>query len=1056
MPDLKFRSPPRTAGTISVVDRSAIRWSRMPYSDRRVSGEPPLPIVLAIPFGLLIWVLPLMGCTGSSVDAEPGRLADSQASAAADSSLSAEQPTDSDLPDQKLTVEEISALIAQGDYEQADAVIRSMLSGDPGNASLLFMAARSAHDQGRLDEAIESLRLIPPGHAEAGFPAMGQTADWLLEADRLAEAEAAFDAMLKQYGDLVPVHRRLADVLNSQSRRVEAAEHINALIRLGDVTEKELLSLTTLSVPYHDELRDDAYSTVSNESPQRQTVNMRDLAAAKEKLVQGDLGSAKALVARLRQEFPQSAPVAALEGRVYEALQSDEELQRWRTTLPAGIRQEAEYWTAIGAWMLRSGKPEAAIRSFCEAIKLDATDRVAYQRLSEALAGVGEIESAERIAARKSLLDDAWQLALNVGLNRTTRIADMEALAEKLDLLGRPWEAVSWRMVLAHESGRLEEALPSLMQTRQTLAQSDAGATTPDLLCGIDPARWPLPEEPGTSMESPANRVAGREIRLPSRKHSIVMVDVAAAIGVHFRYHNNRELDPKRVRMSQVNGGGIAALDYDRDGWCDLYFCDAGGRPQDSNDSYPNQLYRNLEGGEMVEVAPESATDDRSYGAGVTTADLNQDGFADLIVANIGENVIFVNNGDGTFARQVIEGSEGWTSGCVCGDLDGDGLPEMVEINYIEDASAFTTECWGEGFDCSPRIFGCGQDRFLKRDDQGRWGRMESVNSDHQKPNYGFAGMIANFDRQHGNDLFIANDTTDNHFWVSREDNRTGGFLLDNLAEMRGCAAGDLAQTQGCMGIAGGDFNHDGLLDLCVTNYWQQPSNLFLQRSPGFFTDSASQFGIADASRPTVGFGIQAADLDRDGWLDLTVLNGHVFDPAENGTPQIPFQMLPQLFQGGPAGFEWVEHPETEHAALPSPDFWTQPTLGRTLVRMDWNGDGRPDLVANSLDASVAVLENRTQTGHWLRLDLVGTTSERDAIGAEVIVHCGDDEFHSWVVAGGFMGANESTIDIGLGAYGHIDQVQVHWPSGTIQSFANVAADASYLVIESEERLHVR
>ncbi|TWT73979.1 FG-GAP-like repeat-containing protein [Allorhodopirellula solitaria] len=952
----------------------------------------------------------------------------------------------------EFSLQEISDLIAQGDFQRADTVIRSMLSGDPSNAPVLFMAARSAHGQGKLDEAIESLKLIPPEHPEAGFPAMGQAADWLLDADRLAEAEVALEAMLDQYGDLAPVHRRLADLFNSQARRIESAEHVRALIRLGDVTEKELLSLTTLSVPYHDQLSDENEPTPASQNAPS-SIDMRDLARAKEMLIQRNLEPASVLAQRLREQFPQSTAVAALEGRVYEALQRDDALRGWIASLPAGIEREPEYWTTLGTWMLRSGEPEPAIRAFCEAVQLDPTDRVAYLRLSEALAAVGEIDAAERVAARKTLLADAWQLALNVGLHRESRSGDMRLLAETLDQLGRPWEALSWRMVLAHESGRLEDAMPELIAAREALLQSDTEAAKSDRLCGVDPSNWRMPDRASLAGDS-ATMVASREIGIPpSQQRSIRLVDVAAQIGIDFRYHNNREPEAKRLRMFQVNGGGIAVLDYDRDGWMDFYFCDAGGRPNDAHDSYPNRLYRNLNGTATAEVALASQSDDRSYGQGVTAADLNQDGFTDLVVANIGENLLYINNGDGTFTRTVIDGSEAWTSGCVCGDLDGDALPEIVEINYIDDESAFTTECWGDGFDCSPRIFGACQDRLLKRNGQGDWVAMDSVAPSALKPNYGFAGIIANFDREHGNDVFVSNDTKDNFFWVSRTRDETTPYVIDNQAELRGCATGDLAQPQGCMGVTGGDFNRDGKLDFCVSNYWNEPSNLYIQGQRGFFTDSAAQFGIAAPSRETVGFGIQAVDLDRDGWLDLSVLNGHVFDPAENGTPEVPFRMLPQLFQGGPRGFTLVE-PDHE-SDDPTASFWTTPTLGRTLVRTDFNRDGKPDLVANSLDSSVAVLANLTDTGHWLRLELVGTASERDAVGAEVVVTCGDQTFHQWRLAGGYMGANDPVIDIGLGASDRVDNMEIHWPSGNIQSFADVAADMHYLVIENDERLHV-
>ncbi len=955
----------------------------------------------------------------------------------------------SSITQPQLTISELSLLITQGEYAKADIAIRSMLSADPNNASLLFMAARSAYGQGKLSEAIESLGLIPPDHPEAGLPAMGQAADWLLEANQIAAAETMFRKMLEIYGDLAPVHRRLADLLNAQARRVAAAEHTRALIRLGDVTEKELLSLTTLSVPYHDEASE---SAVENDG-EATSITILALARAKRFVVQSNLNEAENLIQRLRAEFPQSAPVAALAGRLYEAQQDDEALSRWRITLPTGIEEEAEYWTTIGGWMLRSGQPEPAIRAFSEAITRDPTDRIAYLRLAEALAAVGEVKAARSVAARKELLEEAWQLALNIGLHRETRLTDMPSLADKLDQLGRPWEAVSWRMVFAHESGQLEQAMPGLIQARASLAEKESNAALDhDILCGVDKSRWPLPDgewlataHSGTSPFSLTEEAS----------RNIVLVDIASEIGIDFRYHNNREPSTSHLKMFQVNGGGIAALDYDLDGWVDVYFSDAGGQPNNQTDSNPNRLYRNLSGKRTTEISRESATDDCSYSAGATAADLNQDGFPDMIVANIGENTLYLNNGDGTFARSAIPGSQGWTSGCVCGDLDGDAIPEIVEINYINDDTAFTTECWGAGFDCTPRIFERGMDRFLKQTEGGVLSPLQNMKREDLKPNYGFAGILANFDRLAGNDLFISNDTTHNHFWVSREAEDQHGFSLSNQAELRGCAAGDAAQPQGCMGVAGGDFDHNGTLDLCVTNYWQQPSNLFLQRAPGFFIDAAAGFGLAEPSRATVGFGIQAVDFDRDGWLDLAVLNGHVFNPVENGTPEIPFQMLPQLFQGSAGRFELVESGESLGRDA-STSFWTTPTLGRTLVRLDFNRDGKPDLIANSLDAPIAVLENRTDTGHWLRIDLSGTMSERDAIGAEVVAVCDGQKYHAWMTAGGYMGANESSIDIGLGEFERVDELQLRWPSGHTQSFAAVAVDRHYLIIENDDGLYAR
>ncbi|WP_431192210.1 FG-GAP-like repeat-containing protein [Rhodopirellula bahusiensis] len=947
--------------------------------------------------------------------------------------------------------ERVGDLVHQSRFTEAEKLNRSLLLMRPESPTALFLAARIAHGQREMDVAISYLRAIPPDHPEAGLPALGQIADWLQDVGRLEEAESTYREMHSRFGDLVPVHRRLAHLLNAQGRRVEATRHVEALIRLGDVTEKELLSMTTLSVPYHDD-EPLSLALVSRTKPNHEALSSKDLARAKQLLVQDEADEAKHLVRQLREVFPDSSNVAAFEGRVYEALQSNEDLEKWFAILPKSIKQEAEYWAAIGQWSLRMKQPTAAIRAFGEAVQIDPTDRVAYLRMAEALAMVGEFEAAERVLERKKWLDEAWQMAMNVGLNRESLRQDLRTLVEQLEKLGRHWEAISWRTILAYEEGRLSEAMPELKHARQRLMQDPP--SPPDLLCGIELRRWPLPNSTAMLADAASNLKATKRssdsltVSIPVR-----MVDVAEKLGVNFQFRNHPNTDPSHLRMSQVNGGGIAVVDFDLDGWPDLYFCDAGGPPNDPAGSGANQLFRNLNGRTTHNVSVASGSDDRSYAQGATTADLNQDGFVDLVIANIGVNVICINNGDGTFSPQSIEGSDGWTSSIVCGDLDGDALPEIAEINYIDDETAFETKCWGDGFDCSPRIFAPAKDRFLKRMTNGDWREWPRVGAGLQKANYAFAGIIADFDRKAGNDLFLSNDTTSNHFWVSQASG-DGTLELKEQAILRGCASGDNAETQGCMGIAGGDFDRDGSLDLFVTNYYEQPNNLFLQRTPGFFTDMAAPFGLSDGGREMVGFGTQASDLNRDGWLDLIVVNGHVFEPAQNGTPDIPFRMLPQLFRGGPSGFVTQGVFESGDPSVSSSSFWRTPRIARTLVRLDFNRDGRPDLVANSLDAPISILKNCTETQNWLRVDLVGAASERDAVGAEVIAVCGDEQWHAWMMDGTYMGANERTVDFGIGVQEQIDRLQIEWPSGMRQSFENIPANSHCLIVESVNAIH--
>ena len=308
--------------------------------------------------------------------------------------------------------------------------------------------------------------------------------------------------------------------------------------------------------------------------------------------------------------------------------------------------------------------------------------------------------------------------------------------------------------------------------------------------------------------------------------------------------------------------------------------------------------------------------------------------------------------------------------------------------------------------------------------------------------------MIANFDAKAGNDLFIANDTGINHYWVSQKTSDASEFSLTETAQVLGCATGVLGQRQGSMGIASGDFDHNARLDLYVTNFWNQPPDLYLQQNTGLFVNGNTKYGLYEPGRQTVAWGTQAADFDRNGWLDLAVLNGHLTDHRHL---REPFEMRPQLFRGDSDGFQSVEPNDTGN------DYWGTAALGRTMAMLDWNVDGKPDLVANHLDVPVALLENRTSVANSVQVELVGVTSERDAIGATVTVTCGEQSWTGWVTGGdGFLCSNEQVVDIGISTHEQIDLIDVHWPSGKSQWFTGLAANCRYLVIEGDDYVFAR
>jgi hypothetical protein len=569
-------------------------------------------------------------------------------------------------------------------------------------------------------------------------------------------------------------------------------------------------------------------------------------------------------------------------------------------------------------------------------------------------------------------------------------------------------------------------------------------------MLGFELEQWPMPSI-DAARANPTLMAEG------TSHENFQFQDVAVELGISTT-HRSGFAGEGDFHPFQINGGGLAAFDYDLDGRCDVYVVQAGGKPNDANDSLPNQLFRlSARGapGEAIftEVTEFARADDRGYGQGVCAGDANQDGFLDLLVANIGYNQLYMNQGDGTFRlaeNLITQPGERWTSSVAIADLSGDHLPELIEINYINDPRALTARCAHDLFACQPQRFIRAADHVYQGNADGTFAPWQSFERRNTDPKFGFGLVIANFDGEHGNDFFVSNDGDFNHYWLSQPVSKVAGdkgagyrFEIIEAAVARGCSVGKGGNSQACMGIASGDFDRNGTLDLHVTNFLNEPANLFMQTRSGFFSDEALQYRLTEPSFDVLGFGTQAADFDNDGWLDLVVLNGHVFDMKD---PAIPYRMPPQLFAGGANGFDLL-------APTTLGSYGTKDHLGRTVATLDFDQDGKLDWLASHLDSPIALLQNRAAAENWLQLEFVGTVSERDAIGTVVRVTAGDQQWTHWHTGGdGYMCTNEAIIHVGAGAATKIDRIEVTWPSGQSQSFDELPVNHRFLIVEGEER----
>jgi len=922
-----------------------------------------------------------------------------------------------------------------GDYADAKQILQGLLIHDPSDVPTLFMMAQCQAGSGDLAAAVQTLDEIPSDHPEAGFAALGQSADWLLKMGDRQAAAGKYERILQEYGDVALVHRRLAQIRNDCGERYAAYKHLLYLLDQGDVTLHELMAINCISDPFYE-------AKTFPES--RGGRSMTDLTHAREKFINRDFPAAASIGRQLMGSFPENGEVFGFAGRVFNSQQDDASLQDWFEQLPANAQQQPEYWNALGEWLLRREDYAHATRALCESALRDPGNRATYALLAKSLLALGEDSLAEAATKRYEQLHQMAIVLWDVN-SPDVKPEDFQALADSLDQLQRRKEAIMWRMIAAAKSPPLKATIPKLKSQFAELSAAGEPQSDAWKVCGVDWQKYPLPDSAGV-LSTP---------RLPQRpapsslspEQAISLVNVANQSLLHFQYLSNQNHDVDKLSMYQIIGGGVAATDYDRDGFCDLAFTQAGGTGRDGSGSSPNRLFRNLSGQRFVEISESAGTDDRGYGQGITAADLNQDGFPDLVVANIGGTRVHWNNGDGTFrsSENIVHcGPNQWSTSIACGDLDGDHLPDVVMLNYIDDPNIFTRPCFGPQAGCNPRAYAPAADTFLRMTADGALVAWQSCPDPAEM--FSLGALIGNLDNELGNDVFISNDTVVNELWISSS--LSEGRVLREEALPRGVAVTGLGDAPGCMGIAQGDFDRNGYLDFHVTNFVRQSSNLYLQNKAGLFFERAAQYGLHEATHPMVGFGTQAVDFDNDGWLDLAIVNGHVTNRAERGDTD-PYQMIPQLFRGRMGAFELIDGSD-----LADP-YWSTPNLGRPLASLDWNQDGRMDLVASHLDAPAALLENRTNAGDWIELELVGTTSERDAIGGRVEVVVGDESWTRWITSGdGFHCKNEALVHVGLGiastGKNTVDEIIVTWPSGKTQKINDVGKNQRWLIIEDQ------
>ncbi|QDT10301.1 FG-GAP-like repeat-containing protein [Planctomycetes bacterium K23_9] len=931
--------------------------------------------------------------------------------------------------------------------------LKTLLICDPADAEVLFRMATLANAMGETANAIELLGAVPADHPDAGLAALGQSADWCMMLHRYDDAEARYEQILEQVPDAIPALRPLAFLLNRQGRRHEASHLIRKLCLQGNVTQDELHSLIAIGDAMYTEPPPEQPSTDTPAKQQsgRNYYPIAPCGHARRAFHDLDFARVIELLKPVIDDSTAPPAMIALFGRAAAENQDDAMLAFWFKSLTPEVTEFADYWATLGVLDLMSQNYGSAARALGEALRRDPTDMASVSRMRQALGSLDQEDDAERWFDRWTKLRAALDANNLVAKNANPDPSAVEQLAAALEDLDRPLEAILWRARIAGGK-KGEHSMASLNEQR--LALLVKGNSFPDLssnLCGLDLQQYPLPDQSNiasanATQESDRNGLANGQI------FAAAFSNVASEIDLHHTYRVASVAQSTRFAIYQSLGGGVAVLDYDLDGLPDLYFAQGAADPPQFKNNKPNQLYRNLSK-HVADTTNLAGVRGSRYTLGVTAGDWNQDGFDDIAVASIGSCLLLLNNGDGTYSERRVQqppNPNRIPASIAIADATGDNLPDVVQLGYINDPNVSQkSPVDADGnvvTTIGPSKFAAAIDHLFVNQGDGTFVFRGLSDKASARPGLGL--VIANFDGIGSgddlscNEIFIGNDTRPNRLWKLKPI----GHDHDDLATALGCAYGFSGGATGAMGIAVGDFDQNQKIDLHVTNYENENANLFMTKGRSF-QDRNRQYKLGKSSKLLVGFGTQTIDHDNDGDEDLVVANGHL-DNAKSirGTYAQPMQLFCNV--GNEFRLSEVEDPS---------GFWADSHVGRGLATLDFNRDGQTDVVVTQIERPSALLVNEGKLGHhWLQIVLAGTTSERDAIGAQIEIQFGDRTSVVWNVGGdGYLCRNEQVCSFGLGQATQVDQLRVRWPHGQTQTFDNPPIDHRVLAIESDPNLFV-
>ena len=528
------------------------------------------------------------------------------------------------------------------------------------------------------------------------------------------------------------------------------------------------------------------------------------------------------------------------------------------------------------------------------------------------------------------------------------------------------------------------------------------------------------------------------------------LIDITAKTGIHFEHLSS----PDKRYIVESMSGGVALIDYDRDGWPDIFLTNAPDVAMSlTGTKARSALFHNNHDGTFTDVTAKAGVAYPCWAMGAVVGDYNNDGWPDLLVSCFGGVVLYRNNGDGTFTDVTkasgLASDAGWAMGAAFGDFDGDGFADLFVPHYVDLnlkdlptlGSKKTCMYHDIAVQCGPRGLQGSPDNLYRNNGDGTFTDIsKQAGVEDPQHFFGLTAVWSDFNNDGKLDLFVANDGEPNFLYQ----NEGNGHFKD-VAYAAGVAVNKDGNEQANMGIAIGDYLHTGKQSLAITHFSEDYTTLFRNAGEMTFDDVSYDVGIAKATAPYVGWGDAFVDLDNSGWPDLFLVNGHVYPQVDTKDIGTKYREPKLLFLNQRDG-TFRDGSKLAGAAIQIPQ------VSRGLAVGDLFNDGHMELVVENIENGPMVLRNHeSNKNHWISFELAGTKSNRLALNAKVRITCGDLVQLGEVRSGGsYLSQSDLRLHFGLAGHDHVDSVEITWPSGKKEILKDVSGDRFYAVLEGQ------